>query len=166
MAIQNRTILKGYFNTGDQPTEAQFHDLIDSQINLTDGGTVTGNISSSTAITASVLAAGSLTLDLNIESAAATDATFYSINGRRVEVRSQLQGAVAADTGFTLELRNTSVKANSWIAANVIGGDGGILTGSVVSANVVAASTASLNFFNTGAAIANDATFTASVAIF
>ena len=61
MAIQNRTTLKGYFNTGDQPTEAQFHDLIDSQINLTDGGTVTGNISSNTAITASVLAAGSLT---------------------------------------------------------------------------------------------------------
>ena len=149
MATQTGATLKGYFNTGDQPTEAQFHNLIDSQINLTDGGTVTGNISSSAAITASVLAAGSLTLDLNIESAAATDAAFYSINGKRVEVRSQLQGAVAADTGFTLELRNTSVKTNSLIAANVLG-----------------ANTASLNFFNTGAAVVNDAKFTASFAIF
>ena len=106
MAIQNRTILKGYFNTGDQPTEAQFHDLIDSQINLTDGGTVTGNISSSTAITASVLAAGSLTLDLNIESVAATDATAASKNHRfKVTVSSagvvtyQHIGAAVMDAG-------------------------------------------------------------------
>lgn len=30
MSQQNRTTLKGYFNTGDTPTEAQFADLIDS----------------------------------------------------------------------------------------------------------------------------------------
>ena len=42
---------------------------------------------------------------------------------------------------------------------------GGLVSGSVVTANVVAASTASLNFFNTGAALANDAPFTASFAI-
>ena len=31
-----------YFNTGDKPTEGQFGDLIDSNLNLTDGGTVAG----------------------------------------------------------------------------------------------------------------------------
>ena len=40
MAAQTGTTLKTYFNTGDQPTEDQFGDLIDSSLNLTDGGTV------------------------------------------------------------------------------------------------------------------------------
>ncbi|CAK0748594.1 hypothetical protein CCP1ISM_20044 [Azospirillaceae bacterium] len=30
MPVQSKTTLKGYFNTGDKPTEAQFADLIDS----------------------------------------------------------------------------------------------------------------------------------------
>ena len=47
MATQTGTTLKTYFNTGDKPTEAQFVDLIDSNLNLTDGGNATGVISSS-----------------------------------------------------------------------------------------------------------------------
>jgi len=42
MSTQSRTTLKTYFNTGDKPTEGQFEDLIDSGLNLTDGGTVVG----------------------------------------------------------------------------------------------------------------------------
>jgi len=34
MALQNRSTLKEYFNTGDIPTESQFADLIDSVKNL------------------------------------------------------------------------------------------------------------------------------------
>src|SRR6056297_736193 len=40
MAQQNRTTLKGYFNTGDTPSEAQFADLIDSFHNPSNDGTV------------------------------------------------------------------------------------------------------------------------------
>jgi len=40
MAQQNRTTLKGYFNTGDTPTEAQFADLIDSFHNPSNDGAV------------------------------------------------------------------------------------------------------------------------------
>ena len=40
MAQQDRTTLKGYFNTGDSPTEANFIDLIDSFFNFTDGDTI------------------------------------------------------------------------------------------------------------------------------
>ena len=47
MAIQTRTVLKTFFNTGDRPTEENFVDLIDSNLNLTDGGTLTGVLSSS-----------------------------------------------------------------------------------------------------------------------
>ena len=143
-----RDNLKGYFNTGDVPTESNFEDLIDSNLNLTDGGTVTGTFTIG-----------------GIQSAAATDAVHYTINGSRGEIRSQLQGSIAADTGFTLELRNSSITATSLIVANIIGGEGGLVTGSVVTANVIAANSASLNFFNTGAALVDDAKFTASFAI-
>ena len=38
MAEQGRTTLKGYFETGDTPTQAQFEDLIDSVPNISDSG--------------------------------------------------------------------------------------------------------------------------------
>ena len=38
MAEQGRTTLKGYFETGDTPTQAQFEDLIDSVPNTSDSG--------------------------------------------------------------------------------------------------------------------------------
>ena len=130
-----------------------------TQGNITSLGTLI-SVSSS-----GVLTGASLSLP-NITSAAATDAVFYTVNGKRVEVRSQTQTGIAVDTGWTLELRNTSIESNSLIAANVIGGEGGILTGSIVTVNIIAANTASLNFFNTGLAIADNAAFTASLAIF
>lgn len=40
MSIVNRTTLKGYFETGDTPTQAQFADLIDSCFNLAEDNTV------------------------------------------------------------------------------------------------------------------------------
>ena len=45
MSKETRSTLKGYFNTGDKPTEAQFASLIDSNLNLDDGGTVTASLS-------------------------------------------------------------------------------------------------------------------------
>ena len=36
MAKQNRTTLKNYFQTGDKPSQAQYADLIDSNLNLQD----------------------------------------------------------------------------------------------------------------------------------
>ena len=137
-------------------TSRQYHDVIDSNLNLTDATAQT--------VTSAVTLNGGLTLGGGVE-AAATDAAFYILNGKRGEIRSQLQTGCAADTGFTLELRNTSIAADSLVIANVIGGEGAILTGSVVTANVPAASTASLNFFNTGVAIVDNATFTASFAV-
>ena len=100
-----------------------------------------------------------------IQQSANTDADHYIINGTRGEIRSQTQTSVAADTGFTIELRNTSIAADSLIVANVIGGEGGIVSGSVLTANVLGANSASFNFFNTGVAIVDNAPFTASFAI-
>ena len=51
MAKQNRITLKGYFETGDIPSQAQYADLIDSKLNLSENNTgdiqLTGNITAS-----------------------------------------------------------------------------------------------------------------------
>ena len=63
MAKQNRTILKGYFETGDIPSQTQYADLIDSNLNLSETNTgdiqLKGNITASGEISASGLVHGS-----------------------------------------------------------------------------------------------------------
>ena len=64
MAKQNRTTLKGYFETGDIPTQTQYADLIDSNLNLseTTEQTVAGGLNIGKNITASgnISASGNL----------------------------------------------------------------------------------------------------------
>tara|TARA_R110002167_G_scaffold365973_1_gene592265 strand:+ start:2213 stop:2767 length:555 start_codon:yes stop_codon:yes gene_type:complete len=38
MATATNSVLKTYFNTGDKPTQQNFFDLLESNLNLTDGG--------------------------------------------------------------------------------------------------------------------------------
>tara|TARA_R110001583_G_scaffold189629_1_gene353235 strand:+ start:14 stop:1300 length:1287 start_codon:yes stop_codon:yes gene_type:complete len=130
-----------------------------------DAGILDIDVTGDATITAANIFAKHITLNQDITAAAPTDAAFYILNGKRGEIRSQLQTACAADTGFTIELRNTSIAANSLIVANVIGGEGAIRTGSVLTANTIGASSASFNFFNTGVAIVDNAIFTASFAV-
>ena len=49
MAKQNRSTLKGYFETGDVPSQVQYADLIDSKVNLSDTGVqiINGTLSAS-----------------------------------------------------------------------------------------------------------------------
>jgi hypothetical protein len=47
---KTRTQLKQYFETGDKPTQAQFADLIESNVNLTDATTVTGDLEISSSL--------------------------------------------------------------------------------------------------------------------
>jgi hypothetical protein len=54
MAIQTRTVLKAYFNTGDFPTETQFANFIDSYRHITDDAIA---ISEITGLTAALAAA-------------------------------------------------------------------------------------------------------------
>ena len=74
MATQTGTTLKTYFNKGDQPTESNFGDLIDSNLNLTDGGTVAGSTTFTNSITASgdISCSGTVIAD-NFESTGGDD---------------------------------------------------------------------------------------------
>ena len=88
MSAQDVSTLKGYFNTGDKPTETQFANLIDSFPNLTDGGTFTGAIT-----TASVTK--------GLVSITATDAITAAEHAGRTLV---LNAANAGGTAVTLTL--------------------------------------------------------------
>jgi len=75
MATATTTVLKTYFNTGDKPTETNFHDMLESYLNLTDGGTVAGatTLSStlSTAGATSLATTAGMTAGTGISSVAA-----------------------------------------------------------------------------------------------
>ena len=62
MSKQTRTVLKGYFQTGDIPTESQYVDLIDSNLNLSENNVgniqLTGNITASSNISSSATIIG------------------------------------------------------------------------------------------------------------
>ena len=44
MSKKTRSVLKGYFNAGDQPSEAQFADVFDSTLNLSGSNAITGSL--------------------------------------------------------------------------------------------------------------------------
>ena len=69
MAKQNRTTLKTYFQQGDIPTQQQYVNLIDSQLNLHDGETqiVSGSVSASNFISNSdITVSGNLSSSGNL----------------------------------------------------------------------------------------------------
>lgn len=62
MAVQDATTLKGYFNTGDVPTEAQFADLIDSTINTGLQATLVSGTNIKTINSTSLLGSGNIAI--------------------------------------------------------------------------------------------------------
>jgi len=60
MSTQNRATLKGYFNTGDTPSESQYADLIDSELNIVDATTQT--------VASAIIFAGEVTASKGIRS--------------------------------------------------------------------------------------------------
>ena len=61
MAKQNRTKLKGYFETGDVPNQSNYADLIDSQLNLEDTSIDPQHIKSGISSSGTALISGSIT---------------------------------------------------------------------------------------------------------
>ncbi|MDB4344224.1 hypothetical protein OAA40_00800 [bacterium] len=90
----------------------------------------------------------------------------YSVNGSKVEVKA-ITAANLADGAFVqFTLLNTSIAANSIVLGSFTGGTGGLITGSILTAATIGASTASVQIHNeTGAQIDADSAFTASFVI-
>jgi len=147
MAKYNRTTLKGYFETGDIPSQAQYGDLIDSKLNLSDTGTqvVEGTISSSflevaNHITASgnISASGILTAEGLVISDDATITDDLTVNGNAI-----INGSITGPTRFTFDSGEYIDTADGVITTGV---DDGLF----VQSNITASGNISASFTSTG----------------
>ena len=92
MSSVSITTLKGYFNAGDEPTEANFVDVFDSLLNLADGGTVAGALTTSEQVFARGYA--STKPSLIVKWPAATDETASALT---VTIAQILTGIITMD---------------------------------------------------------------------
>jgi len=91
------------------------------------------------------------------------DGLHYTVDGRKVEVRNQLQAELVDGAFATLELRNASIAHDSIVLGSFTGNTVGAITGSIITVATIAANTGSVQIHNeTGIAIADDTGFTAS----
>jgi|MDSV01.2.fsa_nt_gb hypothetical protein len=173
MSTENRTTLKGYFEKGDKPTQTQFANLIDSQVNLVESNTgeinLVGNITASGNISSSGTIAGTSFIH-PITTAASQDLNTsidYSVNGSKVEVRAITAAQIDDGTFATFKLLNTSIAANSIVLGSFVGNHGtSTISSSIITAATIAVSTASVFIHNeTGANIPADTPFTASFVV-
>jgi len=126
--------------------------------------TASGNITGSTIELSGDISAKSISITK--ATAASVDASTYSINGSKVEVRTQLQAQLDDGTFAAFKLHNTSIATDSVVMGAFTGGTVGGITGSFISANTIAASTASFRIHNeTGANVTDNTGFTASFVI-
>ena len=98
MAKQNRTTLKGYFETGDTPSQAQYADLIDSNMNLIDTGIqiVPGTISSSNiVVNTNITASGNVSASGDLKGFNITASNNIVVAGNITS-----SGIVSASAGF------------------------------------------------------------------
>ena len=125
MAKQNRTTLKGYFETGDIPSQAQYADLIDSQLNLAETGiqtaagglTVDGNLSSSNIISSNhITASGNISAsgDLSIQGFPSVSASIANLVAGGTD---NLGNHIATQD---LDLANNSIKNILHVTASII----------------------------------------------
>ena len=130
-----------------------------SRVSASAGIETDGNVSASGFISASGF-------DTRITAGTSADALFYTVNGRKVEVKNQVQAQVNDGTFSFFELRNTSIKTDSIVLGSFTGNTITNITGSIITAATIALYTASVQIHNeTGENITNDTAYTASFII-
>ena len=99
MAKQNRTTLKNYFQTGDKPSQAQYADLIDSKVNLSESNTgdieLRGNIN---ILEGNITASGNISASGNILADSGSFNYIESINKIRHTNDINTEVSFASDT--------------------------------------------------------------------
>ena len=98
MAKQNRTILKNYFQTGDKPSQAQYADLIDSKINLSESNTGDITLTGKIDLTGNLTASGNISASGNIIANSGSFNYIESINKIRHTNDINTEVSFASDT--------------------------------------------------------------------
>lgn len=136
MAKQNRTILKTYFQQGDIPTQGQYTDLIDSNLNLNDGNTQTlsGSISASSFISsAGITLAGDVSSSGNLIIGSITASSGASIAGKLTAASAIITNITGSNISASLQIITDKIVTGS--ASN-----GFTLVGDITSSGVISAS--------------------------
>ena len=97
MALQTLATLKAYFNTGDQPTESNFSDLLDSTVQTVTSGIVTLDTDTSTAIPALAIPGSSLIMTYFIVATTAITAGSATKIGHKIGTSADGEQLSAAD---------------------------------------------------------------------
>ena len=121
-----------------------------------------GYISASGGITSEhVMSASGFNTTKNV--AASADALSYIVNGRKVEVRNQVQATLSDGAFSFFTLLNTSIAPDSIVLGSFTGNTAGAITGSIITAATIGFYTASIQIHNeSGEAVADDTPYTAS----
>jgi len=157
MAKQNRTILKTYFQQGDIPTQGQYADLIDSQLNLNDGGTqiLSGSISASNFVSsAGISLAGDISSSGNLEIGHITSSEGASIAGKLTAASAIITDITGSNISASLQLITDKIQQGSATnGINIIGNitasgavsASGTITGNTITGTTVTATTLNVN---------------------
>lgn len=122
MTVANRTTLKGYFETGDKPTQSQFADFIDSALNpdgttmgfvINNAGTAidTGTIGFSRATKSGTITAWTMRSDVSTS----TTVTIKKCAAAGFPTTSSI--VASAKPTLTAEASNTSSILTGWTTA-------------------------------------------------
>ena len=112
MSKKTRSVLKGYFNAGDQPSEAQFVDVFDSTLNLSEDNSITGSlIISGSDVNLSVQ--GHITASGNISASGAIIGSDYTLDGVALTTTftelNYLDGISSAQGGYVKAMNQSVV---------------------------------------------------------
>ena len=122
MAKQNRTTLKNYFQTGDKPSQAQYADLIDSKVNLSESNTgdieLRGNIN---ILEGNITASGNISASGNILADSGSFNYIESINKIRHTDDPNTDLSFASDT--VVIKANNRVTFRGWSNFTRVGND-------------------------------------------
>tara|TARA_R110000744_G_scaffold53939_3_gene114844 strand:+ start:15378 stop:15950 length:573 start_codon:yes stop_codon:yes gene_type:complete len=136
----SRTTLKTYFQTGDNPTEIQFGNLINGSLNLNDGGVIKGNVTFSSASLhlshSSITSSGNFYFEsasvginyINITEKASVDAAAITVSGRRFTVKNKLQAALNGSHSIGVVITNNEVAEGDIVLGQFVGGVGSTAT--------------------------------------
>jgi hypothetical protein len=112
MSKKTRSVLKSYFQVGDQPSEAQFIDVFDSTLNLSEDNSITGSlIISGSAVNLSVQ--GHITSSGNISASGDIIGSDYTLDGVALTTTftelNYLDGISSAQGGYVKAMNQSVV---------------------------------------------------------
>ena len=125
MAKVTKTVLKGYFETGDVPNQNQYGELIDSQLNLAETGTQIseGTISASSFISEdNLIVKGHISASEHISASAISASSDINIGGKITGLTGSLghiMGNLADGTGSLYFNSNSTFRTTITASSNI-----------------------------------------------